>query len=311
MRIIYPYLHIVSDEPLSHLKHLYKYKNTKQFRDDITQLCRKYVPVRLNDIIDKKNSEQVKKTAFLLTIDDGFREVYEIIAPILIKEGVSATFFIASNFIDNKELYFGHKKSLLLEHCISNVSMQSKIALTLIKYKLYNGNVIESLKRINYNTKDVLDIIAHDIHYDFESYLSEKKPYLTTEQIHWLIDKGFSVGAHSINHPRYSIISKEEQVRQTVESVRKIRNKFNLQYGAFAFPHSDSGVSKNVFKKIFESGIVDITFGTAGMIADSECRNVQRFSIEKPLWPIKIILFKEHVRRYYRKVNGLTKISRM
>ena len=60
--------------------------------------------------------------SFLLTFDDGFREIYDIIAPILLDKGIPATFFISSGFLDNRELCYQHKASLLVEKVRNGIS---------------------------------------------------------------------------------------------------------------------------------------------------------------------------------------------
>ena len=96
-------------------------------------------------------------------------------------------------------------------------------------------------------------------------------------QIKGLIKEGFNIGDHSIDHPLYSLLSLRDQLYQTIESVKLIRERFSLYYGAFAFPHSDNNVSKKFFVELYNSGLVDISFGTGGMIKDCVPNNLQRF----------------------------------
>ena len=72
---------------------------------------------------------------------------------------------------------------------------------------------------------------------------------MNSSEVSDLIKQGFSIGAHSINHRLYKDTTEEEQIRQTLESVRIIQEKFNLDYGIFAFPFNDEGLSANFFKE--------------------------------------------------------------
>jgi peptidoglycan/xylan/chitin deacetylase (PgdA/CDA1 family) len=140
--------------------------------------------------------------------------------------------------------------------------------------------------------------------------LSKNKPYLTTEQIKRLIDSGFTIGAHSIDHPLYANLTLEEQLHQTSESTIFVREKFNLNYSVFAFPHSDYGVSKKYYSQIKKSGLVDISFGTSGMIEDIIPNSFQRFSLEKPLLPAENIIALQYAKRLWRILKGNNKIIR-
>lgn len=114
-----------------------------------------------------------------------------------------------------------------------------------------------------------------------KEYLKDKKPYMTIEQINGLKNQGFIIGAHSINHPLFSEINEDEQIRQIKESVDFITENFKEEQKLFAFPFTDNGIKDRFFKTIFENNIVDFTFGTAGIKDDNIKNNIQRIPVEK------------------------------
>ena len=311
--LIIPYYHAVSDKEILHIKHLYQFKNVKQFKDDLNFLLKNFKPVSLFDVICfVRNDNPLPEKAFLLTFDDGFREIHDIVAPILLEKGVSATFFINSGFIDNRSLCYQHKASLLVEYLQESTSlnMGKKINEILTKKSINNGDIASCILSIKYKQKDIINEIAQSINIDFNDYLLKKEPYLTSHQIQILIKQGFAIGAHSIDHPLYSLLTLEEQVYQTIESVNYIREKYCLNYGAFAFPHSDNGVTKEFFTQIHGSGLVDISFGTGGMIKDAIPNHFQRFSLEKPAISAKKIIAYQYARKLVRRVRGNGEIDR-
>jgi hypothetical protein len=115
---------------------------------------------------------------------------------------------------------------------------------------MYNGEVSASIKAINYREKGHLEELAKMLKIDFKSYLLENTPYLSSEEIRFIIDEGFFIGAHSIDHPRYAELSLDEQVHQTVESLRFVTERFNLTYRLFAFPYEDIMLTKEFYSKI-------------------------------------------------------------
>src|SRR3989338_8996815 len=315
MRInpIVPYYHIVSDEEVLHVKYIYDYKNITQFKDDIDFLLKHYSPISLFDLLGfLKTGRSLPEKAFLLTFDDGFREMYDIVAPILLQKGISATFFINSDFIDNKTLCYQHKVSILAEHIQKTISVRGKkeIQAMLLKNGIECNDIKSGILSIKYHQKDLPDKIAQLMNVDFDGYLRRVKPYLTSNHIEILIKQGFSIGAHSIDHPLYSLLTLKEQVNQTIESMKFIRRKFCLNYGAFDFPHSDSGVTRQYFTQISDGGLVDISFGTGGMIKDTIPNHIQRFSLEKPVRPAKKIVAYQYARKLVRQVRGTDKIVR-
>jgi peptidoglycan/xylan/chitin deacetylase (PgdA/CDA1 family) len=301
--LIIPYYHTVSDGDIPHIKHLYKHKNINQFKEDIDFILKNYTPISLRDLLDfMKSGVTLSKKSLLLTFDDGFREIHDVIAPILLNKGVPATFFLNSAFIDNKVLCYQHKASILLEKLqkSQNLILKNKIVALFVENDIEFFNIESGLLNIKYDKKHVLDEVADVLDVDFNNYLIKNKPYLTFDQTEGLIKNGFTIGAHSIDHPLYMSLSITDQLYQSIESLRNIKEKFCLDYGAFAFPHSDFGVSKHFFIEFYKSGLVDISFGTRGMLDDNINNHFQRFSLEKPLMPAKKIIAINYARKIYK-----------
>jgi hypothetical protein len=230
----------------------------------------------------------------------------DVVAPILTKKGIAAIFFLSTPFIDNRALCYQHKASLLLERIRKGISLgtEKEIKRLFAKMGLSFFRPSEGILGVDYLRREILDRIAELLMVDFQGYLDEKQPYLTSGQVKKLIDQGFSIGAHSIDHPHYVSLSLEEQLEQTFVSVRQIREKFDLDYGAFAFPHNDDGVSQEFFKEVHASALIDITFGTGGLVNGNLWRHRQRVSLEKPLLPARQIIAWQYVRKLYGKMKG-------
>lgn len=259
--LVLPFYHTISDTRLPHIEHLYPVKGSKQFIEDLDFLLKHYRAIDLDEFEDiVLGKKEASKPSFLLTFDDGLREFYDVIAPILVKKGVPAICFLNSGFIDNKALFYRYKASLLVEQ----------------KTKESTSYLLS----INYQNKDILDKIAEKEEYDFDAFLQTEKPYLSSTQIRSLIDQGFHFGSHSIDHPEYRFIDLNEQIRQTQESTEVVCNMFDLDKRLFSFPFTDYGVSKAYFDRIREQGILDYSFGSAGQKKDHMPRHFQRIALE-------------------------------
>ena len=305
--VIIPYYHLVSDGDILHVKHLYAYKTIGQFKDDLDFLLTHYSPTGLFEILNWiKNGHHLPQRAFLLTFDDGFREIYDVIAPILLEKGIPAAFFISSGFLDNESLCYQHKASLLVERIDEGISpgTEGKVTEILWEIGISFAQISDGVLNVDYRHKEILDKIAEVLLVDFQGYLNNEQPYLTSRQVKKLIEQGFAIGGHSIDHPYYAALSLVEQLEQTIVSVKQIKEKFGLDYGAFAFPHNDTGVSQEFFRNVQESRLIDITFGTGGMVDGGLQSHKQRFSLEKPLLPAREIIAWQYARKLYRQLRG-------
>ena len=297
-RLIVPFYHMVSDDENTFAEYLYKPRKTADFKKDLEILKKYYNPISLEEFIKHSTSKnELKQNYFHVTFDDGLANFYKVVAPILLKEKISATIFINTDFVDNKSLFYRYKASLLYQ-LYQKSSQNQKIKF----HDFFNQKkaIKEKLFSINYNNKEILDDLAKAVGYDFEKFLKEEKPYLTTIQIQELIEMGFTIGAHSKNHPLFADISFVEQVIQTKESINYLVEKFKLKYKVFSFPHTDLNVSKDFFETMYKDKVMDFSFGTSGIKKDRIKTNFQRIEFEIGHKKAEKYLMKEYSKYFFK-----------
>jgi peptidoglycan/xylan/chitin deacetylase (PgdA/CDA1 family) len=314
-RLIVPVYHLISDEPVDHVRHLYAIKKVKSFIEDLDFLLKNYTPIdyfTLENLI--ANNKNPNKNSFILTFDDGLREFHDVIAPILLQKGVPAICFLNSDFIDNKKIFYRYKASLLINAFSDNEKfIKYKSVLNWIKLHSFNNqnNIRSIILSINFQHQQALNDLAQLIDLDFNQYLLDKQPYLTSNQVFALKDKGFYFGSHSCNHPEYRFLSLADQIQQTKVSIEKISNQFTLPYKAFAFPFTDYGVSKDFFQIIHEEEhLVDCSFGCAGLKLDTFPRHIQRIPLEMANLSAKEIVNTEYIYYLFKSFLGKNAIIR-
>jgi peptidoglycan/xylan/chitin deacetylase (PgdA/CDA1 family) len=304
-----PFYHYSDDSDALHLKHLYPARSPELFEKDLDFILKYYQPIDLARLISINKGENAppSKPYFHLSFDDGLSQCSTIIAPILLKKGIPATFFLNSAFIDNRDLMFRYKISLCIEAFSKLTTEKQKQILDYSKNYFKN----ENLASAQYDESAEIDKLAADLNIDFQDYLTKTKPYMDSEEISGLIQQGFTIGSHSIDHPLYKNISLDEQIRQTLTSQHFIENKFNIPYRVFAFPFSDYGVKKDFFNAIFEKEGFDLCFGTAGLKKDSISGNLQRFPLEgQKLDSARKMLATEYLYYFFKMPFGKNLIKR-
>lgn len=270
-----PVYHCVSDENLPHLNQIIKYKNIKQFESDLDYLSKYFQFVNWDEFKDfiKGNFKPKKKIA-LLTFDDGLSEFYDIIAPILERKGIYAINFINPAFIDNKDLMFRSKSSLIVNKLKSGHLKNQDL-----NHIFSSENYAEEILKIKYENRIELDEIAEKLDISFDSFLQEQKPYLDLNQLKELTNKGFGISAHSWDHPLYHDLSLNQQLETTQKTLNYLKEN-NLMNDSFAFPFTDFGVGKDFFEELFKNKNLFCTFGSAGIKTDNIERNFQRIPME-------------------------------
>jgi hypothetical protein len=129
---------------------------------------------------------------------------------------------------------------------------------------------------VNYQHRYLLDETAQVLEIDFNEYLLNKKPYMNSDEIRSLIDQGFMIGSHSLDHPLFPDIQLDEQLTQVFSSLVKLKEQFTVIYNAFAFPFTDEGVAKEFYDQTHYNGVIDISFGTSDFSKGKCANNLQR-----------------------------------
>lgn len=302
VHIIFPFYHIVSNQSVPHIKHLYPVKDTIAFEDEMRFLTQHFTPLHIDDYV--AGNYEKGKMYFVLSFDDGLSEMHSVVAPILKQMGIPATFFLNSDFIDNKGLFYRYKVAILIEKVATEeLSKQITNSIGLGKVKI--ANPAKYLLQLKWSDTELIDNIALACNVSFNDYLAEFTPYLTTVQIQDLINEGHAIGAHSINHPEYRTIDPQIQFLQTRDSMQIIADNFGLKKKYFAFPFTADGVVKELFPAMYGELNIDLSFGTAGLQTTKYPKHIERIPAEHLRYGLQEIIGNEYY--YYRFKRRLGK----
>ena len=296
MELLLPRYHLVGEQEPAHVKGLSIFRGVEQFKTDIEFFLRSYVPVNLQDIVSHLDgSSQLPRRCFLPTFDDGFREIHDVVEPILTSEGIPAVFFLNPSVLDNNELLWDQKKSLLISTMAAvEDSPQKGESLRILTNAGVKGQDLPSrIRSIPYCQRHLLDELGLVLACDFEAYVASVEPYLTSDQTRGLIRKGFAIGGHSVDHALYTELSVDEQLAQTRASVAHLSEHFQYECQSFAFPYRDTGVLPSFFEGLYGDGRIKVTFGSDGMHHHFHHRNLERFKMEYPGLRASQILARE------------------
>lgn len=237
LRIVY--YHIVSNKKLP-----YYFDNKSitlnEFEYQIKYFKKYFDIINLNDaILLAKNGSSLNRK-LVITFDDGFHENYTIIAPLLIKYKIRASFFLIGNCIDNKDLMWRNK--LLIINKVKNNILRSGINRISAEHRLdligFKDLMSWSFRTFPMDKKEkiVNNLWQYTKDNSIEEYLEETNPYMTVNQIRELSDLGFEFGSHSMSHPNFSKIGYEEFKNEIVDSKIKIEKIINKRVNSFTYP---------------------------------------------------------------------------
>jgi peptidoglycan/xylan/chitin deacetylase (PgdA/CDA1 family) len=281
------YYHAVVERQLPHVRHLNTCKTPRQFECDLEFLSRNYLPISYDELQSGPPPERGSRPRVLVTFDDGLRECYEVARPLLLKHGIPAIFFVTTDFLDNRRLFYKHKVSL----CIEEYSRRSRGDQLLARRDLAailntpikrTSDVVAALKGLEARAETRLDAVCSRFGVDPDSFLRTAVPYLSSGEVVSLAADGFMIGAHSRCHAPLASLTQAEVEEDIVSSCALICALVARASVPYAFPFNGRGVSTALLRRVRANHAhVGHFFDTQGIGSDS-VDVVNRIGVEGP-----------------------------
>ncbi|MCB2196214.1 MAG: polysaccharide deacetylase family protein [Bacteroidetes bacterium] len=312
-KIILPFYHTVSNTPLHFIGNLYAVRDVKTFERDLDFFSRFYEPVSINQLYEiVQKGKFIRKPVFHISFDDGLKEFYSIVAPILKRKGIPATVFVNNNFIDNKDLFYRYKIGLIVKelNSIQNKTLLDELGKILSVSFIDNNHLEKVLLSMTYKDIQKIEDIAKIIGLDFKEYLKNNKPYLSSNEIKDLIKQGFAIGSHSLDHPFFKHIKSKQQQDQIVKSFNDLEERFNIQERYFSFPFGDERVNAELLSWLHKQENCKLSFGISGLKEDISRFHMHRIPMEKSLKIARSIIRHQYVYFIMKSFLGKNKVKR-
>jgi len=200
-----------------------------------------FTVITLDDIPEILEGKIKDKRYALITFDDGYIDNYSKAFPILVKNGISATFFLATNFIDNAEIPWWDRIAYLVRHAQVNE----------IKLENWSESIILRKENISTIIRQVLDLVKindglaiEDILVELEKKLqipngelnSSVPLFMTWDMAREMHEAGMGFGSQTCSHRIMSHLTISEQNYEAKVSKELIDMKLNTDIKAFAYP---------------------------------------------------------------------------
>jgi len=259
-----------------------------KFKNQLEYFKKKFEFGNFIDIIDsayiknevKKN--EVKKNEVILTFDDGLKDHYTTVYPILKKMGIKGYFFPPSKPIEEKMVLDVHKIHFILASTQNKNQIIKEIFRFINKNKNSIGNKTpqEYFKELSipnrFDTKEVIFIkrilqrelplelrneITTNLFKKFvtkdESKFSEKL-YMSLEEMKEMSESGMIFGSHSHSHEWLSHIDNKKLINEVENSKKfchKISSKNNEIIMCYPYGDYNEQVINEISKRGFKAGL--------------------------------------------------------
>ncbi len=268
-------------------------------RAQFDYLRRHYRVVPLLHIADQLASgKSLDSRTVALTIDDGRRDFYQFMFPLLKEYKFPATFFAVSSFIRGEDWIWTDKVLWLSE--------QPNPPATLIPGKL--DQVFRSLNRMRPEARNAqIQTMAASAGISIPQQAPAKYAPCSWNELREMADSGLvDIGSHTVTHPILSSISDQESWLELTESRRQIEEGTGRKVGSFCFPNGmPEDFRATQVQQIADAGYtcsVVASFGLVGQGADKF--RLPRIGMGSKSEPIEFAKFLDGVAYYQRKLKA-------
>jgi O-antigen/teichoic acid export membrane protein/peptidoglycan/xylan/chitin deacetylase (PgdA/CDA1 family) len=211
-----------------------------QFDRQMAHIAARYRPLSLDDVVERlREGRPLPADGVVVTFDDGYADNYDLAAPILLKHGVPATFFVTSEWVGDGRAPWPAVIRYALErteHSMWTPRGGVPLPLSSEADRLHarrQASVLLEGSAAEERSEGVAEICRQ---------LEVEPPIMTGMMMSWaqvreLARVGFTVGAHSATHPNLARVSSGELRREVVGSVERIADETGAAVCHFAYPN--------------------------------------------------------------------------
>jgi len=274
--------HVVSDHELPHISHVLQYKSVKTFEGDLAYLQRHHDVISYGDALevapaagDGFDRQRRNGNSVLLTFDDGYRECFSVVRPVLARHGIPCLFFVIADAVDNRFLVYPNKVSLCIDNVVTATDAVAADHLRLMGEHFgldfpTVGSFARWMRSLQIADTTAIDAAGSLLGIDWQHFLGERRPFMTGDEIRQLVAEGFTVGAHSLRHPYLRTLGDRASVEEEiVESCRFVKELTGQDRVPFAFPFSADGLDRDFLSDVVQRhDFIGLLFNTRELERD-------------------------------------------
>lgn len=235
---------------------MYVLKET--FDAHLTYLRRHFEIVSLDGLLDLWRTDSLKRDRAYcaITFDDGWRDNYQFAFPLLMKHGVPATIFLATDFIGTSRWFWPDQMMWLLAKTREQTTGEGDRKLVdmalaeAIGWGCEQGAgthresgwvidpdaVIEMCKRLDPDTiQTLLDHLSRALHTE----LPARRVLLDWDEVREMAGKGLAFGSHSCSHRILTQILLAEVKQELADSKRRMCQEGITASPVFCYPNGN------------------------------------------------------------------------
>jgi peptidoglycan/xylan/chitin deacetylase (PgdA/CDA1 family) len=308
--LMYHYIHSANDDAIFHnLQGV----SVEEFEKQLQFMIKNFTPINHKTLLDFFTKNQpLPKNAFYLTFDDGFKQHFTNVLPLLKKYNLQGSFFVPTMPLVEKRMHFLEKQRVcqyaffdtygdflkLFYEAAKEIVARDKLVniepteknIQAAKSFLSQYDFYSTQERFYRKVRDfiltfeeaetIIDKIFHTVHSE-EEFID--KYYMTLAELKSLNEAGMSIGAHSHSHPHLETLERDVMQQEIDKGFAYLRENIDKSINSFSYPF---GTYSDTVIDYLTSLNIDYCFTTKDSIEDAldrryEMKRVDAASFKK------------------------------
>lgn len=199
----------------------------------------------LDEAVRSLSAGTLPARSLAITFDDGYADNHDIALPILLRHGLTATFFIATGYLDGGRMWNDTIIESLRRTALDAIDLQDVQGLSLGTHSLRTlaqrraaiDAIIPRVKHLPAaRRQSAADAVAHRA----KAVLTDNL-MMTSDQVIALHRGGMQIGAHTVTHPILALLGAEDARAEIVASRQSLEHLLGAPVSLFAYPNGQPG----------------------------------------------------------------------
>jgi len=216
--------------------------DTRRFARILTWLKGWFNVLPLDDAVGRLSRGELPERAAVITFDDGYADNYTQALPLLRQHGMSATFFVATGFLDGGRMWNDTIIEAIRGCRLDTVDLSaiglSRIPLTSVSER--RSAIEQCIKALKYRPLAERMASAEQVAHAAQATLPHDL-MMTSADVRELHRNGMQVGAHTVSHPILTRLTRDDAHAEIAGSRAKLEELLDASVNAFAYPNGKAG----------------------------------------------------------------------
>jgi peptidoglycan/xylan/chitin deacetylase (PgdA/CDA1 family) len=235
----------------------------ERFEEQIAYAKQHRSPMSVDEFVERLRSKTLPANAVALTFDDGYCDNLVNAKPVLARNGIPATLFLATGFINQDTPFWWdelatmilastqavHEQHVLTDEAVSLDWGEPDHSDT-TEWRAWNEPrtprqraYLAIWRRLRLATAEQRDLAMNTLRQSFGTATDSLGRPLNSNEIRTLLRDGLvQLGAHTVTHPALASLDRLECRREIVESRNRCRELAAKSVNGFAYPYGDMSV---------------------------------------------------------------------